>query len=75
MGKEQGYMFIFDSSVGLLYQPEGEDISAKLMEKAQPCDFCCYQQKSLHLQSSRIKNSADPNSSIFISSLSSENYI
>jgi len=33
MGKEQGYMFIFDSSVGLLYQPEGEDISAKLMEK------------------------------------------
>ena len=33
IGKEHGYQFIFDSSIGLLYFPESDNVSAKLSQK------------------------------------------
>ena len=33
IGKEDGYQFIFDSSIGLLYFPESDNVSAKLSQK------------------------------------------
>lgn len=33
IGKEEGYSFIFDSSVGMLFTPESEDLTLKLSRK------------------------------------------